>query len=178
MRKKLITILLGLAVAATFTACGTSKKPAAESETETQTTEKATEKETEKTTEKATEKITEKQTEKAPAAAQTEVPAVSQPETQAAVQTEASQTAQDVPNSVPAPSVYEEEYLQCPYCAEWFSTQPDGDLWNPYDRHMLEEREIHEGGQDTEQELVQCPDCLNWYEAGNVFRNHICIGKE
>lgn len=75
---------------------------------------------------------------------------------------------------------------QCPYCGEWFSTAPDGDLWNPYDRHVLEERDSSQDeGQtygypdegETAGEMVQCPDCGNWYEEGNVFRNHICEGK-
>lgn len=81
----------------------------------------------------------------------------------------------------------EESMQQCPYCGEWFSTAPDGDLWNPYDRHLLEERdtsqaeeqayEYPDDGETADGELVQCPDCGNWYEEGNVFRNHICEGR-
>ena len=29
----------------------------------------------------------------------------------------------------------------------------------------------------NETEYVQCPDCGQWFEAGNVFRNHICPAK-
>ena len=28
----------------------------------------------------------------------------------------------------------------------------------------------------TEAEKVQCDACGGWYEAGNIFRNHICSG--
>ncbi len=80
-----------------------------------------------------------------------------------------------------------ESVQQCPYCGQWFSTEPDGDLWNPYDRHVLEERDsqqseeqIYEdpdGAESTQAEMVQCPDCGNWYEEGNIFRNHICEGR-
>ncbi len=80
-----------------------------------------------------------------------------------------------------------ESMQQCPYCGEWFSTAPDGDLWNPYDRHLLEERDSSQTEEPTyteptyeettDAEMVQCPDCGNWYDEGNVFRNHICEGK-
>lgn len=30
----------------------------------------------------------------------------------------------------------------------------------------------------NETEYVQCPDCGQWFEAGNVFRNHICPARE
>lgn len=30
----------------------------------------------------------------------------------------------------------------------------------------------------SEPEMVQCELCGGWYEAGNVFRNHICSGRE
>ena len=100
-----------------------------------------------------------------------------------------AETAQE--GTVPGPEAdgtgNAESAQQCPYCGEWFSTLPDGDLWNPYDRHMLEERDSQQGGEqayeypeDTgtaEAEMVQCPDCGNWYEAGNIFRNHICEGR-
>lgn len=81
-----------------------------------------------------------------------------------------------------------EDMQQCPYCGEWYSTVPDGDLWNPYDRHVLEERDSAQGEEQTYEypdpeetadgEMVQCPDCGNWYEEGNVFRNHVCEGRE
>lgn len=176
MKKKGLPLMLGIIMALSFTACGNLKKTTEqtpESETETRMTEKKTEKATEKETTKETaEKASEKQTEQVPEA-------VTQPEVSEPAQTtEAPQTEAEYPGSVQSPSVYEEDYKQCPYCSEWFSAQPDNDLWNAYDRHMLEEREKHEGGQETEQEMVQCPDCLNWYEAGNIFRNHICTGRE
>lgn len=139
-----------------LTACSSLKKP--EKQTEAQTTESETETEEEKTTEKMTEKPEPVSTE------DMEVP-----------ETEAVQEETDI---APPPPVYEEEYMQCPYCAQWFSAQPDGDLWNPYDRHVLDERDRIEGGQQTEQEMAQCPDCLNWYETGNIFRNHICSGRQ
>lgn len=88
------------------------------------------------------------------------------------------ETAEDFTGSQ-AEGVYEEDMMQCPYCGQWFSTLPDGDLWNPYDRHVLEERDSAQSEQETEEteEMVQCPDCGNWYESGNVFRNHICEGR-
>ena len=33
------------------------------------------------------------------------------------------------------------------------------------------------GSSQGEAEMVQCELCGGWYEAGNVFRNHICPGK-
>lgn len=84
-------------------------------------------------------------------------------------------------------SAEEGSMQQCPYCGEWYSTAPDGDLWNPYDRHVLEERDSLQADEQTYEypqdagaaaaEMVQCPDCGNWYEEGNIFRNHICEGN-
>lgn len=101
--------------------------------------------------------------------------------------------AADPPSTAPTEAVPEETDLgqesmqQCPYCGQWFSTEPDGDLWNPYDRHLLEERDSSQSGEPayeepsyeetTDGEMVQCPDCGNWYEEGNIFRNHICEGR-
>ena len=33
-------------------------------------------------------------------------------------------------------------------------------------------------GAEEPAELVQCELCGGWYEAGNVFRNHICSGAQ
>lgn len=90
------------------------------------------------------------------------------------IQIEAMETELLEPET--SPRTYEEEYMQCPYCAHWFSTLPDGGSSSPYDRHLMEERETDAGGGTTEAELVQCENCGNWYPAGNVFRNHICEG--
>ena len=67
-------------------------------------------------------------------------------ETKASKETETKETSSTKETESSAQSgetsarVYEEDNLQCPYCGEWFSTLPDGGLWNPYDRHILEEQ--------------------------------------
>lgn len=186
MKKKLLLAVFCTVTALSMSACQPKKAPETET-TEEVTTEEVTTEET-STEEAATEETTteETTTEAAEKETQRETQAQTQPQTQAQTQaqpqtlpqTEAPAAEQgDGFELEPSPAVYEEEYLQCPYCAEWFSAQPDGGLWNPYDRHMLEEREQNPGGQETEQEMAQCPDCLNWYETGNIFRNHICSGR-
>lgn len=72
---------------------------------------------------------------------------------------------------------YEGEANQCPYCGYWFSDETDGVSGSPYELHIAEERANDPAGGQTEQEMVQCPDCGNWYEAGSVFRNHVCEGR-
>ena len=77
----------------------------------------------------------------------------------------------------PAVVSYEEDYMQCPYCAHWFGTADDGN-GSPYDKHIEEERAADSAHGLTEAELAECPDCGNWYPTGNIFRNHICEGRE
>ncbi len=196
MNKRWMVIACGIVLAVNLTACGTGEK--SEKQTESQTTELETELQTteEKATEdkmikKATEAVTETQ-KQVQTSAETSA-------TQSSMQTEAFPDQTNVSEQTEAPAqmiteapqmmteesaapVYEEEYMQCPYCGEWFYAQPDGGLWNPYDRHVLSERDRIEGGyqmeQSTEQAMAQCPECLNWYETGNIFRNHICSGRE
>lgn len=146
-------------------------------------------------TQKETEKITETETQKE-AAAETETEKETETEEETAAENiaaagdtaEAGSTAQAQPmqetvsegnasENVSAQQ-YEEEMMQCPYCAHWFSTISDGVSGSPYDLHMAEERANDPAGGTTEQEMVQCPDCGNWYESGNIFRNHICEGRE
>lgn len=88
-----------------------------------------------------------------------------------------TQAYEEMPQTTAETQVYE-EMKQCPYCANWFSALPDGDVASPYERHIQEERASDPAGGQTEQEMVQCPDCGNLYEAGNVFRNHICEGRK
>lgn len=201
MKKKWIIITLGMVLAVNLTACNKTEKTEkqietqiTETETETQTTEETTTEE--ETTEKKTEAVTKSQTEtKKQSNPQTEAPAQiqNQPQTEATVQASSEAPASVQPempvqvntdvqqNMTDVTPVYEEEYMQCPYCGEWFYAQPDGGLWNPYDRHVLSERDRIEGGYEAEssaeQAMAQCPDCLNWYETGNIFRNHICSGR-
>ena len=190
MKQKAVLLLGCICLSLLFSGCRGSEAPE---------NGKTTEKISEKITEKDTEVVTEKATDGKPAvglgnlvssgsasekaasgqtqSAQTVAVAQTQPaQTEAAVQAEEKQTEQW--EGEPSPRVYEEEYMQCPYCAHWFSTLPDGGLWNPYDRHMMEEREKDAGSGMTETELVQCENCGNWYPAGNVFRNHICEGVQ
>lgn len=94
------------------------------------------------------------------------------PETEAAAANETQVAANEVQTAA-----YEEEYVQCPYCAHWFSTLDDGN-GSAYDRHLAEERATDSAHGLTEAELAECPDCGNWYPTGNVFRNHICEGRE
>lgn len=185
MYKRWIMIVCGAVLAVSLTACSMVKKPEKQTEaltTESETEIQSTEEETmeEETKEKETKVVTKPQTE--PQKPQTEVFI---PQADKSVQSETSvQTISEVPQTmseVPSSPEYEEEYMQCPYCAEWFYAQPDGGLWTPYDRHVLSERDRIEGGYQTEQPkeqaMAQCPNCLNWYETGNIFRNHICSGR-
>lgn len=200
MKRRGIAVICVLSLALLFTGCAnlTGGKAETEKKKETETTESA-EPETKRETETETETSTE-----LPAAPEvglggkettgtgTSSVKETQPATEAAKETQAAQTqtegnqaaqtqteAESQWSGAPqSPQVYEEEMMQCPYCAHWFSTVPDDDLWNPYDRHMLEERESDAAGGQTEADMVQCPDCKNWYEAGNVFRNHLCTGQQ
>lgn len=193
MKRRGISVICFLSLALLFTGCAnlTGGKAQTEKETETETT-KSTETETETETstelpadpkvglggqETGTGTSSVKETQPATEAAKENQTAQTQTEGNPAVQTQTEAESQwsGAPQS---PQVYEEEMMQCPYCAHWFSTVPDDDLWNPYDRHMLEERESDAAGGQTEADMVQCPDCGNWYEAGNVFRNHICTGRQ
>lgn len=172
-----------MVLAVSLTACNKAEKT--EKQTETQTTETETGTQTteettteEETTEKKTEASTQTQAQpqtEAAVQAPSEAPASVQPEMPVQVNTDVQQNMTD------GTPVYEEEYMQCPYCGEWFYAQPDGGLWNPYDRHVLSERDRIEGGYEAEssaeQAMAQCPDCLNWYETGIIFRNHICSGR-
>lgn len=198
MKRKAVLWLGCICLSLLFSGCSGSETPANKKTTE-KISEKVTEKETEKETKKETEAVSENATDKKTAVGlgnltssgsssgkaasgqtqptQTEAAAQTQPvQTEAAAQAQEPQTEHwEVETS---PRVYAEEYMQCPYCAHWFSTLPDGDLWNPYDRHMMEERDKDVSQGMTEEELVQCENCGNWYPAGNVFRNHICEGAQ
>ena len=37
--------------------------------------------------------------------------------------------------------------------------------------------ESQSGSSAPDNQYVQCPDCGQWYEAGNVYRNHVCPAK-
>lgn len=173
MRKKLVLCGCIAAAAMTLSGCqsrtGTQKETERITETESQK-EAAAEIETEKETEVETEKETEKETaaENIPAAGDT---------AEAGGTTQTQPVEEHAAENVSAQQ-YEEEMMQCPYCAHWFSTIPDGVSGSPYDLHIAEERANDPAGGTTEQEMVQCPDCGNWYESGNIFRNHICEGRE
>lgn len=164
MRNKLV--LWGCLAAAAMMLSGCQSLTGTQKETE-----KITETETQKEAETETE--TEKETEEETAAGATEE-AGGTGQTQPVQETASEENA---PENVFAQQ-YEEEMMQCPYCAHWFSTISDGVSGSPYDLHMAEERANDPAGGTTEQEMVQCPDCGNWYESGSIFRNHICEGRE
>lgn len=68
-------------------------------------------------------------------------------------------------------------YTQCPICGDWFSTvESDGEP-SEYMLHQIDEVEMSWVPESTEN-MVQCEFCGGWYEEGNVFRNHICPGRD
>ena len=178
MRKKLVLCGCLAAAAMMLSGCqpltGTQKETEKITETETQK-KAAAETETEKETEKEIEPETEEET-----VAENIAAAGDTAEAGGTAQTQPMQETVSEGNASENVSAqqYEEEMMQCPYCAHWFSTISDGVSGSPYDLHMAEERANDPAGGTTEQEMVQCPDCGNWYESGNIFRNHICEGRE
>ncbi len=62
-------------------------------------------------------------------------------------------------------------YEQCPDCKLWFARGDDYNLHDCVDPSLW----IATDAADAVFELVYCELCDGWYEAGNVYRNHVCL---